>query len=76
MESLIWILRRLFILLCAGGGVWVAHNVLDYLARRADPRTAVDLWAPESMLLVAPILIMGALTGSFLGALFLPADKK
>lgn len=76
MQSLIWILRRLFILLCAGGGVWVAHNVLDYLARRADAKSAVDMWAPESMLLVAPILIIGALMGSFLGALFLPAQKK
>ena len=65
-------LRKLFILLCAGGGVYGAGRLIELLANRASLEHRLNPWSGESVLLMVPMLLVGALFGAMIGGMLLP----
>ena len=67
-------IRRIFLLGCAGGGVWLAFMVVDMLAKQAGSGGDFHLSREGSALLI-PVGLAGALFGAFVGGLFFPARR-
>jgi membrane protein required for beta-lactamase induction len=67
--------RGIYLFLCAGGGVWLAWRGLQELAHRADRGAQVELLSGEAMLLVIPVLLIGAMMGAAFGGMLLPARR-
>jgi hypothetical protein len=67
-------LRRIFLMCCAGGGVWLAFGVVDMLAQQAGGGGEFHLTREGSALLI-PVGLAGAMFGAFVGGLFFPARR-
>ena len=66
-------LRRVFMVACAGGGVWLAYYLIG---RWASATGEQDFHlTPEGVPLLLPVGIVGALVGAFVGGLLLPVRR-
>jgi hypothetical protein len=68
------ILRRLFLLATAGGGVWLALHAVDLIAVQAGNGVDFHL-SREGIPLLIPIGMAGAMVGAFVGAMLFPARR-
>lgn len=68
------ILRRLFLLVSAAGGVWLALRGVDMLAVQAGNGVEFHL-TREGVPLLIPVGMAGAMVGAFVGGLLFPARR-
>jgi hypothetical protein len=68
------IIRRIFLLASAGGGVYLAFSVVDMLAKQAGGGGDFHLSREGSALLI-PVGLAGAMFGAFVGGLLFPARR-
>ncbi len=69
-------LRKIWLLACAGGGIWGAMRLVETLAHRVDPAAKINFANGESALFAIPIAILGALIGGFVGGMLYPSERQ
>lgn len=67
-------IRRIFLLLCTGGGVWGAIYGLQMIAERMGSADEFTL-SGEGALLAIPIGMAGALVGALIGGILFPTKN-
>lgn len=70
-DSMRELVRRLFLLISAAGGVWGAFYVVNFLALRANNGEAFHLTRECEPLLI-PVGLIGAVVGACVGGILFP----
>ncbi len=67
-------IRAVYLLACAGGGIWAAIRLVNEVALRVDFGRPLHL-SLEAVPLLFPVCMLGAVVGVFLGALLFPVRR-
>jgi hypothetical protein len=66
--------RTIWLLLCAGGGIYAGFILMQKAAHHVSPGAKLHL-TPEVVPMLLPVGIVGALVGLLLGGILLPQRR-